>query len=453
MKKESKLYNIFTVLVGALLVGAMWRVRGTHGWGSEMGVLNVGFMFAMFAMLIKGNRQKLNLGWFGLTVAAFVATTPAWGTFLTQITGYFEATDTNLPSFETSPVSGVIIMLILGFGISSLYGILLGRGFSSKQWKIQHLIVLLVVFFGVGMLCRTCVSHWVLNAFQPEAGKYFETVAADRGIEGTAYQMYMQHFDNISWAKKQCAAAGRNYFASISTISTAIAGIAAMLTARFFIKDKKAARFGFTSSLAFSIGITVPDLFFYFSRGGFHGEQGYTLPEFMSAWSCWEYFTGFIAGGIMTAALLHLKAEEDVHEPAFDFLPEKIRNIFGFLLGYLALIGLNVARPLISRFDESSTGVIIAVAAAAVIFSLAIVFIAIKKIGLTAEKGGMAGYAKFFFPVLMAFIPVTYFFLGDTDNPAVSEITQFHNICVIISVITVFAWYFISANRYKKANS
>ena len=148
MEKNSRLYNIFTVLVGALLVGAMWRVRGTHGWGSEMGVLNVGFMFAMFAMLIKGSRQKLNLGWFGLTVAAFVATTPAWGTFLTQITGYFEATDTNLPSFETSPISGIIIMLILGFGISSLYGILLGRGFSSKQWKIQHLIVLLVVFFG-----------------------------------------------------------------------------------------------------------------------------------------------------------------------------------------------------------------------------------------------------------------------------------------------------------------
>ena len=45
--KNSKLYNVLAVLVGALLLGFLWRVRGEHGWGSSWGLLNAGFVFAL----------------------------------------------------------------------------------------------------------------------------------------------------------------------------------------------------------------------------------------------------------------------------------------------------------------------------------------------------------------------------------------------------------------------
>ena len=51
--------------------------------------------------------------------------------------------------------------------------------------------------------------------------------------------------------------------------------------------------------------VVLPGTFFFFAEGGYHGAQGYALPGSLAAWSLWEYFTGFFAGGIVTAFLLN----------------------------------------------------------------------------------------------------------------------------------------------------
>lgn len=429
-------------------MGMMWRIRGAAGWGSEWGVLNAGFMFTMFVLLVKGEREKMNLWWFALTCVAFIATTPAWGTFLGQIIGYFHYTTVEIPVY-----SAVLIMFVLGFGLASLYGIALGRGFSGRKWKIQHVIVLIAVFIGVNMLSRTCVSHWILDLIQPQAGKLFESVASENGLSGSAYSLYMSHFSDISWAKKVCDYAGRNYYASVSTISMALAGIAARLVTRFFVKDKKAANISLVCSGAFGFGITVSDIFFFFEGGGYHGSQGLSLPSNMMAWSLWEYFTGFFAGAVITAALLKMKPGEDVHEPAFDFAPKKLKSFFTFLLGYFGVFGVNFVRPIYVRFENSPTGVIIAVSAAALIAALAIIFAVSKKIGHTAEKGGMTAYVKIMFPLMMCYITVVYFFIAEKAEQSFRSFTMLHNILVAVSAAAALLWYFTSASRCKKASS
>ena len=136
-------YQLFTILIGALLMGFLWRVRGTHGWGSSWGLLNAGFIFTMFIIMVIGERKKLNFGWLAITSLSFMLTVPAWGTLLDQITGVlFNATEiSSLIPFNSayasdvycSVPSAVYIMLTLGFGLASLYGIMLGRAYSDKQ--------------------------------------------------------------------------------------------------------------------------------------------------------------------------------------------------------------------------------------------------------------------------------------------------------------------------------
>ena len=70
-------------------------------------------------------------------------------------------------------------MLTLGFGLASLYGIMLGRAYSDKQWKVYHYIILVAVFFAAGLIAKATVSHWIINVIQPEAGEAFEVGLKD----------------------------------------------------------------------------------------------------------------------------------------------------------------------------------------------------------------------------------------------------------------------------------
>ena len=85
--KKQTLTNVLTVIIGCLLMGFLWRIRGEHGWGAAWGVLNAGFIYSLFVVLIKGAREKFNIGWLAVTSISFMLTVPAWGTILDQITG------------------------------------------------------------------------------------------------------------------------------------------------------------------------------------------------------------------------------------------------------------------------------------------------------------------------------------------------------------------------------
>ena len=582
-------YQLFTILIGALLMGFLWRVRGTHGWGSSWGLLNAGFIFTMFIIMVIGERKKLNFGWLAITSLSFMLTVPAWGTLLDQITGVlFNATEiSSLIPFSSayasdvycSVPSAVYIMLTLGFGLASLYGIMLGRAYSDKQWKVYHYIILVAVFFAAGLIAKATVSHWIINVIQPEAGEAFEVglkdymltlapfeqhsfeefkqslapeafqvfeenlkeymltlIPADvleavksnlgtqtlesisfedlkslilpllsaetatelegalgtympieafkvshnlqgisfdelktlviqslpadavetfketvskKAIEGSAWQVYLQHFDNVSWAKKAVPAGsiGRNYFQTVEMISLAISAVASLIATRFIIKDKRAANTGFVVCGAFAFAITVSDLFFYFGDGGYHQLAENYFGESIAPWSCWEYFTGFIAGGIITAYMLRLKAQEDVEDIGFNKIPAKVSNILTFALGYLFLIGVSIVRPVLERFDESKLQILYVVIS--VLVAVGIVAILAKKWGLAGEKTNMVKISCELLPLFMALIFILYMFLSSPSYQNYTSITMLHNILVVVSLIAVNIWIIIQTGKIK----
>lgn len=443
---QSKINNVITVIIGALLMGFLWRVRGTHGWGSSWGLLNAGIVFVLFLAVAIGERKKMNLAWTSLTALSFMLTVPAWGTLLNQMSGTLALGDY---SVAISPWSGVFMMLCLGFGVASIFGIMLGRAYSDKQWKLWHVIVLIAVFYAVGYLAKATVSHLILQAIQPQAA---EALAADLkavGINDGVYKTYMQHFDNDAWAKKftqealgRISVAGRNYFQSIMTISSAISAVAVLITTRFVIKDKRAALTGTVTCFAFAIAITLADLFFWFE------SKGYAVHDTYAPWSLWEYFTGFIAGGIITAFLVSLKKKDDVTEPVFDKLPLKARNVLTFLLGFIGMIGVSIVRPVLERFDHSDNMIIYTIIS--VIAALAIIIVIAKKYGFTLEKIPYKNYCAVALPCFVIFIFIAYMFIGCAEYQNYTSIGMIHNILVTVSAALIILWSAVQIKKIKK---
>lgn len=440
--KQSVLSKSIIVLIGALLMGFLWRVRGTHGWGSSWGLLNAGIIFILFITAAIGDRKKLNFGWTALTSLSFMITVPAWGTLLNQITGVLNLDE----GFAyISPWSGVFMMLCLGFGVASVFGVMLGRGFSNKRWKFHHIIILVAVFFAAYYLAMATVSHWILKLVQPESVTVFVDELRKVGIDDSAYEAFMKHFDNDSWAKKftvealgRTSVAGRNYFQEIMTISSAVSAVAVLLATRFIIKDKRAALTGAVTCGAFAIAITVSDLFFYFGNGGYHMLQGNLLPENFAPWSLWEYFTGFIAGGIITAFLVNLKPQDDFCEIAFGKLPEKVANIGTFLLGFIGMIGITVVRPVLERFDHSDNMIIYTIIA--VVATIVIVAVLAKKFGIALQEISYDKFCTYALPCFVLYTFTAYMFIGCAEYQNFMDLGSFHNILVTVSFALITIW-------------
>lgn len=449
--KQSVLSKSLIVLIGALLMGFLWRVRGTHGWGSSWGLLNAGIVFILFITAAIGERKKMNLSWTSLTALSFMLTVPAWGTLLEQITGVLKLED----SFAyVSPWSGVFMMLCLGFGVASIFGVMLGRGFSDKHWKLHHVVILIAVFYGVTYLAKAFISPFIIQLVQPESVKVFVDDLRRVGIEDSAYKVFMEHFDNDAWAKKftmdalgRISVAGRNYFQEIKTISAAIGAIAVLLTTRFIIKDKRAALTGTVTCLAFSFAITVSDLFFFFDKGGYHYLQGFSLPDNFAAWSLWEYFTGFIAGGIITAFLVNLKPKADFAETTFVMIPKKVSNVLTFLLGVVGMIGISIVRPALERFDHSKYQLVAVIIA--VVVALIIAIILAKKYGIALQNVSYEKFCTIALPCFVFYIFTSYMFICGVEYMEFYSLNMIHNILMMLSFGIIMAW---SASKTLKLN-
>ena len=447
-KTKNNVQNILSILIGGLLMGFLWRVRGTHGWGSSWGLLSAGLLFTMFIILLAGQRKKLDLGWFSLTVGSFMLTSPAWGTFLNQITGvlYSESSWINETGGKvyTSVGAAVFIMLCTGLGMAAIYGIMLGRGFSDKQWKIKDFIILFAVFYGTYLISELTVSHWILGLVQPEAATLFEQGLQTSGYDMSAYEAFVKNLGGISWAKK--IDGGRNYFASVITISSAIRCVCALIATRFITKDKVAAKIGAVVSGAFAFSITVSVLFFYFGNGGYHMEGDNIFSDFIAVWSCWEYFTGFIAGLIITAVLIFMKKREDVPEITFDFVPEKLQKVLLFILSSVFVIGVSIARPIMVRNDETDFALFFTILA--VLVAIVSVTLLNYKWGFNLKNTDMLTFSRVMLPLFTVFTFIVYMVMG--DEPCYKDINRLHTIMVIISFITVMLWCTVELKKGKK---
>ena len=437
---KSTFKQVLEIIMGALLMGLLWRVRGEHGWGSSWGLLNAGFIFTMFVVFIKGSRKKLDLGWIGLTALSFMITTPGWGTLLNQITGVLHVADEDYPvTVFTSIPAAVFLMVCLGFGLAAIFGIMLGRGFSEKQWKIKDFVILIAVFLITDLIVNLFISPFILKLVQPEAVDLFQKGLEIKGNDLAPYSAYLENFKDLSYAKK--IVGGRNYFQSIETISSAISAVVSILVTNFVIKDKVAAKVGTVTCGAFAFAITVSDLFFYFGHGGYHMLNNSYLPEFFSSWGCWEYFTGFVAGAVITAFIVKLKPQKDVEEIAFNGIKQKPKTILTFILSTLFMVGVNIVRPILVRYED--TGVTVPAVILSVLFALVFIIILVKRYGINSSKKPMYIYSRLILIFFVTYIIAVYLAVGSSDCTHLWGNYAFQHLCAVISAVVINIWLYI----------
>ena len=130
-RQHSIAFKIVAVLVSAFATGFMWRARGSHGFGAMWGMFAVAAAMCLFVFYVFGDRKKNIYEMFTFTVFATAVTVGGWGTLNRQMSGFFETTsllnEAQTSFVEISPLIGLSIMLMLGFGWMPFFGFLMGR--------------------------------------------------------------------------------------------------------------------------------------------------------------------------------------------------------------------------------------------------------------------------------------------------------------------------------------
>lgn len=433
---KTRLSRALCVLMGAFVLGMLWRFRGSHGWGSESGILNCGFIFTMYLVIITGGNARTNPFRIALNSFLFICSTPAWGTLLNQMRGMISAGKDPV-YFGVSPASGVFMMLMLGFSIAGLFGILTGLMYSDRKLKAWHYVLLTGSLYAVTYLCKLGPAHMVIQLVQPQTIDLFNSSLVAGGVDCGVFKAFMQHFDNMAWGKS--IVGGRNYIAEVGTISLAIATMVCIILTRVVIKDRRAARIGLLTALSFAFAITLADLFFVFFCNT--GKPALIQSEHIYAWGCWEYFTGFIAGALVTLVVLKLGTCDNVRDDCVDFIPARLRNTLGFL-GTMAVLGYNVVRPVVLRYDKGAFQTH-AIIAAVVILAVVVAIYAVRSRCDLSRMDGVR-FSKVTMLWLVALQAFVYFF---SDDRLFLKIGNLEHCMTLISVILVLVLGFILVRR------
>lgn len=339
-KSNSVLTDLIFILCAAFTTGILWRMRGDHGWGgfSGMSLVSAGLLLLLFSYI--PSRRKMSFELFPIIIFLSSITNEGWGTLNSQIIGFLDAYSSETVH-PISPLSGIAVMLLLGFGWMTFFAAFIGYYFSDKKWSLAKTVIMIAVYYAAVYLAKATVSHLILRLISPEAVNSFSEGLINAGKDVSPYGAYMSHFNNVAWAKK--LEFGRNYFQSVEVISQAIGSLAVCICIRTVMKDKKAAILQFVSSLACAFAITAADIFLFISGGGF--RNSFAAPAWLSGWSMWEFFTGFLFG-LLIAVIAVTANKKDRESPAF-LTPSRITPDIA-PLRFVINLGLIFVFPILS---------------------------------------------------------------------------------------------------------
>lgn len=348
------------VLMTAIMTGFMWRVRGTHGWGSMWGMFAVGVMLTLIIFAFFGNRKKMTLEALPIAVILLGITNGGWGTLNSQMGGYLGSTvpftgEETVAIAEISPWSGMAAMLLLGFGWMPLYAMFIGSLFSKKEYKIWHYITLIAVFYVVVYAFEFTVAHYIAPFVNSDAVELFKDGLADRGYDYSPMTAFIKNLGSEAWFKK--IPYGRNYFATVRIISYTAGALVLSLATLIAKKDKVTAFISFAVNAICSVSITLADVVMVLDsdRGFFRLKN---LPGFLEGgnWSLWEYLTGFFLGfGIMLLLVClprKITGGEGWFEYKMPFKNAKLYAAYSAIVTLLATFVVTTARPLGMRIAE-----------------------------------------------------------------------------------------------------
>lgn len=430
--------KILAVITGALLTGFMWHVRGQHGFGSKWGVFSVGLVLMMFIFTLYPGRRKMNYEMLPLCAAFMCITAGGWGTLNSQMSGYlgsnaYFAGEEVYRYVEISPVSGLAIMLLLGFGWMPLFAVVFGSLFSEKEYKIKDYIIFIAVYYVTMLICSVTVAHPILSLINPQAVESCALGIADAGHDLTPWAAFVKHLGSASWAKPIPFC--RNYFTSIKVISSALGALACSLSVRFALKDKITAVISVLVNAVSAIAITAADFVMITdSDRGF--LAGIYAPAFIkdNAWELWEYFTGFILGlGIMLIVVC-MPRKMTCAQPDYEYTPliknNKLSMFYHTAFTLLFSFGVTLSRAFALRgvemFVDDDTLEIAATAVLSVIafipcFLVAKKNILIKKLPTPVDKP-VWEFSKTGLYIYVGIASVAYFILGEDSRKSILNI-------------------------------
>ncbi len=418
------------VVLGALLVGFMWHVRGQHGFGAKWGMYSVAFALMLFVYALYGKRQKMNYEMIPLAAAFAAITAGGWGTLNSQIGGvlssnaYFPGEEVYRYT-EISSASGWAIMVLLGFGWLPLFSIVLGSLFSKKKYEFKDYVIFVGVYYVAMLLCNLTISHLILDFINPQAVECCQEGLKAMGEDISPMKAFIVNLGSAAWAKPipYC----RNYFQSIKVISSAIGALISSVAVGVVLRDKFNAVFSTLSNLACGIGISVPSLLLAISKEERTVFTDIELPQFISynAWELWEYFTGFIFGLILMVVIVCLPKKYTDSEESFEYESliknEKFRvfynEIFTMLFSFGVILSRAIGFRLPRAFIEDDAVELVITIVLSVIVYFAFVRKVIRKnmkekklpapFDLSAQE-----FSKKALPIFVGVCALTYFFMG-----------------------------------------
>ncbi len=313
--KENK---FLTILMGAILWGFAWQIRGNGTSDPSVVIL----LFLLFLSIHYSPRQKFDLIIFALATFVFGMLRTGWGTFVAQA-----GIPSLYPGHIVSDVAenargegfdivvqwwqGYFWLFIVGLSWASFPSLIFGGYFFTKfKYTLRDLAVGVVLFI---------------------AGRYVGGYIAELLIPVLAPQAYHEIY--LTGLSK------RNYQSMYGNLATTLAIIPVLLYIYFQIKDKGFVKRSIIVMVIFGIGL---------SGAAIWHPIGRNYPQWqLPAWSLWEYFSGFIIGGLIFwfySRLSENELQETDISPGLEFIDEggKFSQfiINATALYYLVLYGL-----------------------------------------------------------------------------------------------------------------
>jgi hypothetical protein len=316
--KENK---FLTILMGALLWGFAWQIRGNGTSDPSVVIL----LFLLFLSIHYSPRLKFNLVIFAVATFVFGFMRTGWGTFTAQagIPGLYpghivpdgeQILRNNIFDIVVPWWHGYFWLFIVGIAWAGFPALIFGGYFFTKfKYSLKDLAVGVVLFI---------------------AGGYVGGYLAELLIPQMSPEYYQRLYLTGSFT--------RNYESMHGNLATALAIIPVLLYIYFGRQDKGFVKRSLIVMVIFGIGLSLAAVWHAIGRNNPDWP-----PSFWGFWSLWEYSSGFIIGGLLFWFYGRLSDDElresDI-SPGLEFIDQRGRFgqfvIYASALYFFVLYGL-----------------------------------------------------------------------------------------------------------------
>ncbi|MBQ7596356.1 MAG: hypothetical protein IJU45_06805, partial [Clostridia bacterium] len=419
---------IMAAVTAALLTGMMWRLRGDHGFGGSFGMYAVLTILLLFIILVYPRKNKANLPFVTLTALAGAVTAGGWGTINHQITGVLTETGKfpgaeEVGSIAVSPLSGLVTMLLLGFGWLPLFGMMLGMYFSDRKYNFFNALEGTAVFYAARYLFKFTAAPALYRLICPGAVDLFNDGLKAYGIDTTPQSLLFKCLGDQSKKiagtvngeaikiKIKEIPGGRNFFTCCAVLAAAFGALVLIVYFAARFRDKKGAKIMALICSAMAVSITAADVLILF--GSFDNAPQALVQN---SWSFWEYGTGFLFG-LMSVLLLLPFAKQKVKNNAVLFeikgMPQFLKKAI-HVAAFFCTFCLSPILVVYSRIDVMSEKAVLPAAIAAAVIGIALtVILAVRNKKTLSPLGKPPAQAvDTALPILFAVYLLLYFFIG-----------------------------------------